>query len=879
MAEKPLTIYRSDYTPPNWLVDEVELHFDLDPETTEVISRLRLRRNPETEAGPLRLDGEGLELLGVRLNGRPLDDENYLRKPDGLTFPELPSPCLLETRVRINPAANTALEGLYVSSGNFCTQCEAQGFRHITYYPDRPDILARFTTTIVADQVRYPQLLSNGNPVARRKLPDGRHSVTWEDPFPKPCYLFALVAGDLVEISDSFTTCSGRDIALRFYVEHHHRDKVGHAVEALKKAMRWDEEQFGREYDLDIYMVVAVDDFNMGAMENKGLNIFNSKYVLARSDTATDADFQAIEEVIAHEYFHNWTGNRITCRDWFQLSLKEGLTVFRDQEFSADQVHRDAKRIEDVRLLRNSQFPEDGGPMAHPVRPDSYQQINNFYTMTVYHKGAELIRMMQTLLGRDGFRKGMDLYFERHDGQAVTCDDFRRAMADANGRDLSQFERWYSQAGTPRLDIRDSFDAKTGRYRLRVRQSCPPTPGQPQKESFHLPLRIALLDREGKEIPLRLQGEDTADGSDRILEIQHQEEEFVFCDLADRPMPSLLRGFSAPVILDYPWSDADLAFLLRYDRDPFGRWDAGQQLACRQLLQLVELIRENRPPAISPLLASSLGGVLRDETCESALRVQLLTLPSETYLAEQMQPADPGAIHRARQFLRRELAAELRQPLLALYRQLHQTDGYRCTPEDAGRRGLKNLCLGYLLELEETEFQQLAVAQYRQADNMTDQLAALQALCNSDVAEREELLNDFHARWKDQPLVLDKWFTLQATSRRDDCLDQVIKLAAHPDFNLRNPNRARSLLGALAHSNPAAFHRNDGSGYRFIADYVLRLDRLNPQIAARLVSCFNRWRRMVPELGEQMRAELERIQTDSKLSRDVREIVGKALNG
>jgi len=870
------TVYRADYIPPTWLVDSIELSFDLQPEATEVSSRLNLRRNPAVEAGPLHLDGEELELLGVRLDGQPLGAENYLLEEDGLTFPELPSPCVLETRVRINPAANTALEGLYVSSGNFCTQCEAQGFRRITYYPDRPDVLARFTTTIVADRGKYPQLLSNGNPVNRQELPDGRHSVTWEDPFLKPCYLFALVAGDLAEVCDSYTTGSGREVALRFYVEHHHRDKVTHAIEALKKSMRWDEEQFGREYDLDIYMVVAVDDFNMGAMENKGLNVFNSKYVLARPDTATDTDFQNIEGVIAHEYFHNWTGNRITCRDWFQLSLKEGLTVFRDQEFSADQVQRDVKRIEDVRVLRNSQFAEDAGPMAHPVRPDSYQQINNFYTMTVYNKGAEVIRMYQALLGKEGFRKGMDLYFERHDGQAVTCDDFRQAMADASGVDLEQFERWYSQAGTPLLRIRDSFDPASGSYRLRVAQSCPATPGQPEKRPFHLPLRLALLGADGAEMPLRLPDEEGFRGSERIVAIREAEQELVFTGLKERPVPSLLRGFSAPVRLDYPYGEEELAFLLSHDRDPFGRWEAGQQLACHQLLAAAQQIRSAGKADFSPLLVEAFGSALTDTGCDPALRAQLLTLPAESYLAEQLEQADPGAIHAARQALRRRLANALRDELLQLYGELAPAGDYRCTPEEAGRRGLRNLCLGYLAELNEATLFELATNQYRNAGNMTDQLAALQAVCNSNAPERGELLKDFYHRWKLEPLVLDKWFTLQATSRHPDCLEEVRKLAGHPDFNLRNPNRARSLLGALAHANPAAFHRPDGAGYRFIADYVLRLDRLNPQVAARLVGCFNRWRRMVPELGAQMKAELERL-ASRELSRDVREIVGKAL--
>jgi aminopeptidase N len=877
MSQTGTTIFLTDYTPPAWLVDQIELHFDLNPAATEVHSRLHLRRNPATPPQALHLDGEGLELLEVNLDGRPLSSACYLQDEESLTIAELPDSCLLETRVRINPAANTALEGLYVSSGNFCTQCEPQGFRHITFFPDRPDVLSRFTTTIVADQGSYPQLLSNGNPGDYTNLPNGRHQVSWTDPFPKPCYLFALVAGDLAEIRDSFITCSGREVAIRFYVEHHHQDKVDHAVQALKNSMSWDEEHYGREYDLDIYMVVAVDDFNMGAMENKGLNIFNSKYVLARPDTATDADFQGVEGVIAHEYFHNWTGNRITCRDWFQLSLKEGLTVFRDQEFSADQVHRDCKRIEDVRLLRNSQFPEDAGPMAHPVRPASYEQINNFYTMTIYNKGAEVIRMYQSLLGRQGFRRGMDLYFERHDGQAVTCDDFLAAMADANGRDLTQFSRWYSQAGTPRLQVRGEYQRNHGSYKLTVSQSCPATPEQKLKQPFHLPLRLALLDHDGSEQPLQLTGHPGPGETDITLDITAPEQSFVFTGLADEPIPSLLRGYSAPVILDYPYSDQELAFLLARDQDPFGRWEAGQQLATRTLLSLTGQVSNNRPTTIDPVLIEAFRQTLTDQQSEPALRSLLLTLPSEGFLAEQLSVADPGAIHTARQILRKALAAALENELQQTYHRSTSSAAYTCTPEEVGRRSLRNLCLSYLLELETAESHALAASQYQAADNMTDKLAALRVLVDSEAAQRQPLLADFHRSWKDEPLVLDKWFTLQATSRRADTLDAVRKLAQHPDFTLKNPNRCRSLLGAFAHSNPVAFHSPCGGGYQFIADMVLTIDHLNPQIAARLVGSFNRWKRLEPQRRALMQDELQRMQAAGKLSRDVAEIINKAL--
>jgi len=876
MTDTNRIFHRNDYRPFPWRVDKVELEFLLDPQATEVRSRLHLQRRPDSPGEPLLLDGENLELLAIHLDGAPLPARRYRHDGKGLTLFDLPAQCVLETRVRIDPEANTALEGLYLSNGTFCTQCEAQGFRRITFFPDRPDVLSRFTTRIAAERQRWPVLLANGNPVRREELADGRHAVTWEDPFPKPCYLFALVAGDLAEIADSFTTRSGREVALRFYVEHHHRDKVGHAMQALKKAMRWDEERFGREYDLDIYMVVAVDDFNMGAMENKGLNVFNSKYVLARPDTATDADFQAIEEVIAHEYFHNWTGNRITCRDWFQLSLKEGLTVFRDQEFSADQVHRDVKRIEDVRLLRNSQFPEDAGPTAHPVRPDSYRQINNFYTMTVYHKGAEVIRMLQTLLGTDGFRRGMDLYFARHDGQAVTCDDFLACMAEAGGRDLEQFGRWYSQAGTPRLTVKGRYETDSGRFVLELHQSCPPTPGQPRKQPFHLPVRLALLDRTGRQMPLRLEGDAGGPATERVLELRDEKQTFVFVDLPDKPVPSLLRGFSAPVILDCPFTDDELAFLLAHDSDPFCRWDAGQTLATRTLLQLTRRFRTGGDPQHVPLPVTALHRTLCDERATPALRAQLLTPPGETYLAEQEDEVDPGAIHRARRFYLKQVAAALTDDLHRIYRQLTATGPYRYTPEEASRRSLRNLCLDWLLQSGRDAYRNLAVRQYHDSDNMTDRLAALRALADGAAPEADSLLADFHQRCRDEALVLDKWFALQAAAPGEATLERVTALAAHPDFNLKNPNRCRALFGTFAHANPAAFHRPDGAGYRLVAEQVVRLDRINPQIAARLVGALARWRRLEPQRRKLLHRQLERLRADCRSS-DVLEIVDKAL--
>ncbi|HKI50836.1 MAG TPA: aminopeptidase N [Geothermobacteraceae bacterium] len=871
------TIYLHDYQPPAYLVDTLVLEFDLAAEATLVTATASYRSNPNGPDEPFSLRGADLELLQIELDGQPLEPSAYQLNDASLTISQVPDNFQLRTVVRINPAANTALEGLYLSSGNFCTQCEAEGFRKITFYPDRPDVMARFTTTIRADRVQFPILLSNGNPVARGELDNGRHFVTWEDPYPKPSYLFALVAGDLAEISASYTTGSGREIALRFYVEHRNQTKVDHALKSLQKAMRWDEERFGLEYDLDIYMVVAVDDFNMGAMENKGLNVFNSKYVLALPETATDADYQGIEGVIGHEYFHNWTGNRITCRDWFQLSLKEGLTVFRDQEFSADMGSRAVKRIEEVRLLRNFQFPEDAGPMAHPVRPASYQEINNFYTTTVYNKGAELIRMYHTLLGVEGFRKGMNLYFERHDGQAVTTDDFLSAMAGANGVDLTQFSRWYSQAGTPTVKVTDDYDAANQSYTLRFSQSCPATPDGVEKLPFHLPIKLGLIDREGEELPLQLEGEVAPGTTSRVIALREHDSTIRFTGIPGRPIPSLLRDFSAPVVLDYPYLDDELAFLMARDSDPFNRWEAGQKLYTRILLQLVEKLQQERPLQLPELVLTAFGQTLTDQRADPALISLALTLPAETYLAEQMEVADPTAIHAAHQFMRRELAAASKTSLFEVYRRNCSSQPYTPDAADSGRRSLKNLALAYLMTLPDPGVATLCFQQFQHADNMTDTLAALVALANSKAESRETALAAFYQHWQNDPLVLDKWLTLQATAARPDTLEQVKQLLKHPAFNLKNPNKVRALIGAFASGNPAAFHAEDGSGYAFIADRVLELDRLNPQIAARLVSSFNRWRKFDANRQELIIMQLQRIAGTAKLSANVREIVEKCL--
>jgi aminopeptidase N len=866
---QPRTIHRRDYTPPAYLIDMVHLEFELGEQETLVRSELALRRNG-SHRQPLKLDGQQLELIDLHLDGKPLPPHAFQADGDGLTIDQAPDEFSLQITTRIHPQLNTALEGLYKSGGMFCTQCEAEGFRRITYYIDRPDVMARFSTKIIADRSRYPVLLSNGNPVERGELDDDRHFVRWEDPFPKPSYLFAMVAGDLACNRDSFKTASGREVALEIYTEPHNVDKTAHAMESLRRAMRWDEEAYGLEYDLDIYMIVAVGDFNMGAMENKGLNIFNTQYVLAHPKTATDADFDNVQAVIGHEYFHNWTGNRVTCRDWFQLSLKEGLTVFREQQFSAAMGSPAVKRIEDVRILRASQFPEDAGPMAHPVRPDSYVEINNFYTPTVYNKGAEVIRMYHTLLGADGFRRGMDLYFQRHDGQAVTCDDFLAAMADANDRDLGQFGRWYSQAGTPVLDVSDDFDHATGRYTLHVQQSCPPTPGQPQKAPFHIPLRVGLIDNAGQPLPLRLAGEAAAGGSSRVLELTEREQSFTFEGLDERPLPSLLRGFSAPVRLNYPYSDEQLAFLFAHDEDPFNRWDAGQRLVTKLLL---DTLTAERSAGVPPALADGFRAILRDGRLDPAFVAEALTLPTEGYLGEQQPVIDPGAIHRAREELRQGLARQLFDDWMQTYLQHAPGDG----DGDAGRRRLKNLALGYLLAGSSEQAVELAARQFTQATNMTDQLAALSLLADADRPAADDALATFYERWRSEPLVVDKWFRVQALSRRADTLPRVRALTSHPAFELRNPNKVRALIGALCHNNPARFHDPSGAGYVFLADHVLELDRINPQVAARLVAALSRWRRFEPQRGRLMREQLTRIAAAPSLSADVYEVVARSL--
>ena len=870
----PKTIYLKDYQPPAWLIDTVDLNFLLHEKGTRVVARLTLEKNPEFkgESKELTLDGEGLKAVWLRLNGEELAADAYRIDEQGLTLIDPPQHFVFESEVELSPETNTSLEGLYRSSSMFCTQCEAQGFRHITWYQDRPDVMARFKVRIEADKSRYPVLLSNGNPLEQGELPDGRHYAEWEDPFPKPSYLFALVAGDLKYIEDEFVTASGKKVQLRIYVEEENIDKCQHAMVSLIKSMRWDEEKYGWEYDLDVFNIVAVNDFNMGAMENKGLNVFNSKYVLARPDTATDEDYLGIEAVIAHEYFHNWTGNRITCRDWFQLSLKEGFTVYRDQEFSSDMGDRGVKRIDDVRLLRAHQFAEDSSPMAHPVRPASYMEINNFYTVTVYEKGAEVVRMQANLLGPKVFRQATDLYFERHDGQAVTTDDFVACMETASGRDLTQFKHWYDYAGTPELTVHGEYDASAKTYHLQLSQQLPDTPGQTHKPPFHIPVVIGLLDSHGKDMPL--QREDDAEHPE-LLEITQGEQSFTFLNVQEPPVPSLLRGFSAPVKLSYPYADNELVFLMAHDSDGFNRWDAGQQLAQSVILSVVD----KNPVAEDKLAEFTLAFHRALDAAHSnpALLSEVLTLPSESFLGEQMSPIDVDSIHVARERVKQHIAKTLQQDLLDHYHSMHDTGEYQITPTAMGRRRLKNVLLSYLMADGGDQAETLCIQQYKTANNMTDVIVALGLIADSHLPERASLLQDFADKWQHDPLVMDKWFAVQARSSRDDTLAQVQLLEQHPAFSITNPNKVRALIGSFAMGNPMRFHSVDGKGYTFLVDKVMELDVINPQIAARLLRNLSRWQHYDDVRQQHAKTQLERIVEKTTVSRDVYEVAAKSL--
>jgi aminopeptidase N len=863
----PQPVRLADYRPPDFLIDQVSLAFELGEDGTIVKSRLALRRNPAAAdpSAPLRLDGEELELLSVALDGGKLGANRYRLEHGTLVIDDVPQQFALDLETRIKPQQNTQLSGLYTSGGNFCTQCEPEGFRRITYFIDRPDVMARFETTIAADAARYPVLLSNGNPVAKGDLPGGRHWAKWVDPHPKPSYLFALVAGDLVAHKDRFTTRSGKDVPLAIWVRKGDEDKCGHAMTSLKTAMKWDEDRFGREYDLDVFNIVAVSDFNMGAMENKGLNIFNTKYVLAKPETATDIDYQGIESVIAHEYFHNWTGDRVTCRDWFQLSLKEGLTVYRDQEFSADQGSRAVRRIGDVRRLRAAQFPEDAGPLAHPVQPQSYLRIDNFYTATVYNKGAEVVRMIETIVGRDGFRKGMDLYFERHDNHAVTIEDFVAAMQDANGVDLASFRRWYHQAGTPEITVADHYDAERKSYALTLRQETPPTPGQPKKEPVTVPVAMALIGPDGAELL-----------PPRVLMLAEREETFRFGDVAAAPTPSLFRRFSAPVRVK-GLSLERLKFLALHDGDPFNRWESAQQVATRLLLDMVAAISGGASPGVDPEFAASARAALAESPRDPAFAAELMTLPSESYLADQSECVDVDAIHAAREAARVTIGSSLAGELASLYDGLADRGPYRIDGLSIGRRRLRNTALAYLAADGGEDGVARAKAQFAQAANMTDALAALAVLVDLEHPARKEALDRFYARWQGDALVIDKWFALQAMSRLPSTPTRVRELARHPAFDRRVPNRVRALVSSFAEANQVRFHDRSGAGYDFLADEVMALDPANPLLAARLLQPLGHWRRHDSVRQRLMRGALERVLALPGLSKNTFEIASKSL--
>ena len=867
MQTEPQAKYRKDYRAPDYTITDVALDFDLSADDTVVTAVSHLVRQSE-HAQPLVLNGEGLTLVSVAVNGQPVTD--YQQDSHSLTINGLPAECELTIITRFSPAKNTALSGLYQSGEALCTQCEAEGFRRITYFLDRPDVLVRYQTKITADKARYPYMLSNGNRVASGELADGRHWMQWSDPFPKPSYLFALVAGDFDVLRDTFTTRSGRDVALELYVDRGNLDRADWAMESLKQSMRWDENRFGLEYDLDIYMIVAVDFFNMGAMENKGLNVFNSKFVLAKAETATDTDYLDIERVIGHEYFHNWTGNRVTCRDWFQLSLKEGLTVFRDQEFSSDLGSRAVNRINNVRVMRGAQFAEDASPMAHPIRPDKVIEMNNFYTVTVYEKGSEVIRMMHTLLGEEAFQAGMRLYFERHDGSAATCEDFVKAMEDASGIDLTQFRRWYSQAGTPQLQVRDEYDAKQQVYRLHVRQSTPPTPEQTEKLALHIPLDIELYAEDGAVIPLQSGGQAVSS----VLNVTEPEQTFVFELVPQAPVISLLREFSAPVKLDYPYTDKQLTFLMAHARNDFARWDAAQMLIGKYVRLNVANWQAGNALELPIEVVDAFRAVLLDKTLDPALAALILTLPKETELAELFDLIDPDAIRALREFIRDELVLELNDELRAVY-QAHVLPEYRVEHADIARRALRNTCLSYLAFAEGADA--LVRRQYEQADNMTDTLAALSAAVSAELPCRDNLMQHFADKWQHDGLVMDKWFMLQATSPAANVLENVKALMQHPSFSLANPNRTRSLIGAFASGNPAAFHAKDGSGYRFLTDVLVELNSRNPQVASRLIEPLIRLGRYDAERQQLMREQLLRLQKLDNLARDLFEKITKSL--
>ncbi len=863
-ASADSTVYLKDYQPPNYLIEHVSLTVELGENITTVTAISKYQRNGD-HSQPLVIDGEKLELLAVKLSGQPLAEHQYQVDESSLTIADVPATFLLEIVTQLQPHNNTELSGLYQSSGNYCTQCEAEGFRRITYFPDRPDVLAEYEVTLHGPKATCPVLLANGNLVAKGDNSDGTHWAQWHDPHPKPSYLFALVAGDLQSIQDHFVTASGQDVELNIYTQAHNIEKCEHAMASLKNAMLWDEQVYGREYDLSVYNIVAVDDFNMGAMENKGLNVFNSKYVLANQQTATDSDYQGIESVIGHEYFHNWSGNRVTCRDWFQLSLKEGFTVFRDQEFSADMGSRAVKRIRDVQMLRTYQFKEDAGPMAHPVRPDSYQEINNFYTVTIYEKGAEVIRMLHHLVGAAGFRAATDLYFQKFDGQAVTTEDFVACIEQGNDIDLSQFRLWYTQAGTPEISVKQNYDAGLGRLTLTIDQTCPATPGQAHKAPFQIPIQMALFNPQGKKV------------NEKTLVLTEQHQQFDFNDLAGAPVVSLLRDFSAPIKVYFDQSDAELAHLIKHDDNGFTRFEAMQRLCLNVLLPAIKAEAKEINPQTYDNFLQALKGVLDNPPADQAMLAELLSLPPASYVAEQCKPINPQSVIELHQTLQERLAKDLQAQLHALYLSVATQDKeFSLDAETMSRRALKNTVLKFLVCCDEERFFQLAEDQYRAADNMTDRLAAFTGLLFSAYPDKTSLIADFYSEWQNDSLVLDKWFALQAMIPELKVLSAVHQLLEHPAFSIANPNKVRSLVGAFT-GNMRAFHRSDGAGYELVADIVLKLNSINPQVGARLVGTFNSWRSYAEPYASNMKTQLERINLEQELSKDIREIVSKAL--
>ena len=873
IEKKPETIYLKDYKVPDYIIESVELTFILEEAETRVISKLTLLKNPKGQNNSLVLQGEELKLISITLDGVALDQTKYQLNESSLSINSVPEEqtFILSIENSINPRKNTALEGLYLSNTMLCTQCEAEGFRKITYFMDRPDVMCTFKTTLIGDKDKYPILLSNGNKVATGELKNNRHWVSWEDPFKKSCYLFALVAGQLECIEDTYTTMSGRKISLQIFVEKPDVDKCDHAMQSLKSSMHWDEETYGREYDLDLYMIVAVGHFNMGAMENKGLNVFNTKFVLARPDTATDSDYEHIEGVIGHEYFHNWSGNRVTCRDWFQLSLKEGFTVFRDQEFTGDQTSKAVKRIEDVKLLRSRQFAEDAGPLSHPIRPDAYIEINNFYTLTVYEKGAEVVRMIQTLVGEEGFRKGSDLYFQRHDGQAVTCDDFVAAMEDANDFDLSQFRRWYSQAGTPTIKVSETYQQQDKALYLTIKQGNPSSLTEP----LLIPIKLGLLAVDGALAKCTFNGESI--GNEIILNLKEIEQTFVFENLDAPPVVSLLRSFSAPVIVEMEQSLEDLAFLLSHDVDTFNRWEAGQKMSGKIIFGLVQDIQQGKSLQLNPLLIAAYQNVMQQRWDDLSYFSLLLSLPEENYLAGQMDIVDVEAIHQAREFVKYSLATQLNSQFQDLYQRYHKDESGQFDSGAIGRRRIKNSCLSYLNKLENEENYQLADKQFTSAKNMTDQISALTVILNSENPSKQLSLQKFYDQWQQEGLVIDKWFTLQACNSSNDTFKQVQELLQHPAFELTNPNRVRSLIGAFSQSNQLHFHAANGQGYQFLTDQIIALNSINPQVASRMVSALTQWQRFDKDRQDLMKQALQQIVDAPGVSKDVYEVASKSL--